>query len=116
MRIISTGLFYASNNLTDIDNDGYPDIFIIDVPKKPHSIDEAISKFFNKHTDIAIKVYLYNNGAGGYPPAPSFIQRINIDVLKDFIISFADNSQHGHYKDIVVTQSNQSKIYKISPK
>ena len=116
MRIISTGIFYEKNNLTDVNNDGYPDIFIIDAPKKPHSIEEAISKFFNKHTDIDVKFYLYNKRAGGYPPAPSFIKRINVDVLKDFTISFVPNNQQARCKNLVVTQSNQSKVYDINPK
>jgi len=116
MRIISTGIFYEKNNLTDVNNDGCPDIFIIDAPKKPHSIEEAISKFFNKHTDIDVKFYLYNKRAGGYPPAPSFIKRINVDVLKDFTISFAPNAQQAQYKNLIVTQSNQSKVYDINQK
>lgn len=116
MRIISTGMFYEKNNLTDINNDGYPDIFIIDVLNKPHSIEGAISKFFNKHADIDIKFYLYKKEARGYPPAPSFVKRISTDVLQDFTISFLDNNQPARYKDLVVTQSNHSERYSINSK
>ena len=108
MHLVSIGTFYERNNFTDINNDGYPDIFIVDVSQKPHSIEDAISKIFDRNIAIDIKFYLYNKEAGGYPPAPSFVKRINVDALKDFIISFSPSSNSSDYKDLIITQSNHS--------
>ena len=116
MNIISTGTFYEKNNFTDINNDGHPDIFIIDIPQKPHSIKEVISKIFDKRVDIDIKFYLYKDGAGGYPPTPSFVKKINVDILKDFTISFVPSSDLSEYKDLVITQPHHSERHVFNPK
>ena len=85
IRLVATGQFYEKTNFIDINNDGYPDILIVDFPNKPKSLEEAVSMIFNRQVTVSLKFYLYNNGAKGYPSAPSFVTTIHVDLLKDFV-------------------------------
>lgn len=111
MRIISNGIFYENNNFVDINNDGYPDVFIVDIPKIPRSLQETVSKILDRRMDIIIKFYLYNDGVKGYPQTPSFTQKINIDILQDFTISLGYDFNSDGYNDLSITQLNYSEKY-----
>jgi len=116
MRIVSTGIFYEDNNFRDINNDGYPDIFIVDVPKKPKSLEKAISRILNRRMDIVIKFYLYKKETKGYTLVPSFVKKINIDVLQDFSLSLDNDFNRDGYNDLLINQLNHSEIYTFEPK
>jgi hypothetical protein len=116
IRIIASGMFYSDINFRDIDKDGYPDIVILDIPKKPKSLQDAITKLIERRADITLKFYLYNKKAKGYPLAPTFEQKINIDILKDFNISLDYDFNSDGYRDLLITQANHSERYLFEPK
>jgi hypothetical protein len=109
-------MFYSDINFRDIDKDGYPDIVILDIPKKPKSLQDAITKLIERRADITLKFYLYNKKAKGYPLAPTFEQKINIDILKDFNISLDYDFNSDGYRDLLITQANHSERYLFEPK
>jgi len=111
IRLVATGQFYEKTNFIDINKDGYPDILVVDTPSKPKSLEEAVSKIFNRQVSVSLKFYLYNNGAKGYPSAPSFVTTTHLDLLKDFDISLNNDYNNDGYKDLAISQSNHSIIY-----
>jgi len=115
MRIVASGIFYERTNFVDINSDGFPDILIVDIPKKPKSIEEAISKILGRRMNIDLKFYLYKNGAKDYPLAPSFVKKVSIDILQDFSISLDNDYNQDGYKDLLITQSNHSEGYLFDP-
>lgn len=115
MRIISRGVFYADINFRDINKDGYPDIVIVDIPKETKSLQDAISKLLERRMNISLKFYLYDKRAKGYPLAPTFVKKINVDILQDFTISLDDDFNSDGYKDLLITQSNHSEKYLFDP-
>jgi len=116
MRIVSSGIFYENSNFVDINNDGYPDILMVDISKKPKSLGEAISKILERRINVDLKFYLYNKRAKSYPLAPSFVKKVNIDILRDFNISLNNDLNHDDYKDLLITQEKHSKKYLFDPK
>lgn len=114
-KIIAKGLFNKNFNFRDINNDGYPDLVITDVLKKPTSISDAINKLLRRNIPINLSFYLYDNGARRYPSAPSFITIINLDITNKFSISIDTDINKDGYKDLSVMQSNQTKRYIFDP-
>lgn len=115
VRIYSSGVFYAESNFIDINKDGFPDILIVDMPKKPKSIEEAITKMLDKDTEVVLKFYLYKKDAKNYSAAPSFIKKINVNFLQDLSISLNNDFNYDGYKDLLVTQPNHSEKYLFDP-
>lgn len=109
MYIVSKGLFYEEINFRDIDNNGYPDIVILDIPKRPKSLSDAISKILDRNIEATFKFYLYKEGK--YPSTPSFVKNINIDILQDLFISLDNDFNDDGYNDLLIEQLNRSEKY-----
>lgn len=109
IRIISKGFFENNVNFRDIDDNGYPDLVILDFPKRPKSFSDLISKILDKDIEGVLKFYLYKDG--GYPKQPSFMKKINIDMLSDLFLSLDSDFNNDGYKDLLVQQPNCVRRY-----
>jgi|GEM_PF-1963165 len=114
-KIIAQGLFEKNLNFRDINNDAYPDLVITDMPIKPTSISDAINKLLGKNIPVSLNFYLYDKGTERYPPAPSFVTIINLDITKNFSISIDSDINGDGYRDLSVMQLNQAKRYIFDP-